>query len=57
MRQTLIAFVVTAAFAGASVVAAPDRTAIDILPQTTILYAEIPNPAGVLSTILDHPLR
>lgn len=57
MRQSLIAFVVTAAFAGASVVAAADRTAIDILPQTTILYAEIPNPAGVLSTILDHPLR
>ena len=31
--------------------------ATQLLPKTTLLYAEIPNPPEVLATIFDHPLR
>lgn len=33
------------------------RSAAQLLPETTVLYAEISNPPGLLSTIFDHPLR
>ena len=36
---------------------ADERTAADLLPESTVLYAEIPNPAELISTIFDHPLR
>lgn len=36
---------------------ADDRTAADLLPPTTILYAEIAQPESVLETIENHPLR
>ncbi|MDA1049682.1 MAG: hypothetical protein O3C40_04270 [Planctomycetota bacterium] len=36
---------------------ADDRTAADLLPPTTILYAEIPEPGMVLELFESHPLR
>lgn len=36
---------------------AKERVATQLMPPQTILYAEIPNPPQLLSTILDHPLR
>ena len=36
---------------------ADDRTAADLLPPTTVLYAEIPQPATVLTLLDNHPLR
>lgn len=36
---------------------ADDRTAADLLPPTTILYAEIPQPASLFDVYENHPLR
>jgi len=36
---------------------ADDRTAADLLPSTTILYAEIPQPEAVIELFEGHPLR
>lgn len=36
---------------------AADRTAVELLPPTTVIYAEIPNPPQLIATIFDHPLR
>jgi hypothetical protein len=36
---------------------ADDRTAADLLPPTTILYAEISQPEAVIELLEDHPLR
>ncbi|MBC8352880.1 MAG: hypothetical protein H8E66_12870 [Planctomycetes bacterium] len=36
---------------------ADDRTAADLLPPSTILYAEIPRPETLLEVLEDHPLR
>ncbi|QDU37532.1 hypothetical protein Mal4_18460 [Maioricimonas rarisocia] len=36
---------------------ADDRPATELLPDSTVLYAEMPRPAKLLGTILDHPLR
>src|SRR6188768_3870675 len=40
----------------ASFAIAAEKTASDLLPPTTIGYLEIPQPAKVLSLVLDHPL-
>ncbi len=42
---------------GSEPLAAADRVATKLLPPQTVLYAEIPNPPQLLSTIFDHPLR
>ncbi|HRX81645.1 MAG TPA: hypothetical protein P5307_21400, partial [Pirellulaceae bacterium] len=36
---------------------ADDRTAADLLPATTVIYAEIPQPAALLDVLENHPLR
>lgn len=36
---------------------AENRVATRLMPPQTVLYAEIPNPPELLSTIFDHPLR
>jgi len=36
---------------------ADDRRAVDLLPATTVIYAEMPQPADLVETILEHPLR
>jgi hypothetical protein len=41
----------------ANIVAAADRTAPELLPETTAFYAEITKPADLIATIFDHPLR
>ncbi len=40
-----------------SPVVADDRVASDLLPPTTILYAEIPQPESVIEVFETHPLR
>lgn len=57
MQRVLFVFVASALMANHGVAEAGDRTAISLLPRTTVLYGEIPNPPALLSTILDHPLR
>lgn len=36
---------------------ADERSATDLLPSTTIAFAEFRDPPGLISTIFDHPLR
>ncbi|HUG67283.1 MAG TPA: hypothetical protein VMM76_06010 [Pirellulaceae bacterium] len=36
---------------------ADDRTAADLLPPSTVVYAELPQPVAVLEVIASHPLR
>ncbi|MFV1968803.1 MAG: hypothetical protein ACC628_25580, partial [Pirellulaceae bacterium] len=38
-------------------VGAAERTAADLLPDTTLLYAELSHPGEVLEGITEHPLR
>ncbi|NNE00107.1 MAG: hypothetical protein HKN47_22535 [Pirellulaceae bacterium] len=33
------------------------RAVVDLLPPTTVLYAELTDPAALLSIVVDHPLR
>jgi len=41
----------------AAAVKIPDRTAAQMLPSTSIFYAEIARPGELLKTVLEHPLR
>lgn len=36
---------------------ADERSALSLLPPTTVVYAEIPDPPTLMSVIFDHPLR
>ena len=36
--------------------AADDRSASDLLPESVVLYAEVPRPKELLSQIIDHPI-
>jgi hypothetical protein len=47
--------VLTLLFIGRLSVAA-DRTAADLLPASTLFYAEVDNPKDLLGLVLDHPL-
>jgi hypothetical protein len=40
----------------AAAVTAAERTALDLLPPTTVVYLEVPKPAEVVRVLLDHPL-
>jgi hypothetical protein len=37
--------------------AAEPQTAADYFPETVVLFAELPDPAGLLDLALDHPVR
>jgi hypothetical protein len=37
--------------------AAPEPTAADLLPASTVFYLEIEHPKDLLELVLDHPLR
>ncbi len=50
-----VAFVVVLVLGAAA--AAEERSAAELLPESTVLYAEIPHPPQLISTIFDHPLR
>ena len=54
-RLSLLPGLVLISLSGNAV--AQDRSADQLLPATTIFYAEIPNPPQLISTIFDHPLR
>ena len=57
MLRALFAFTIAVAVSPETLVFAAERTATKLLPRTTVLYAEIPNPPQLISTILEHPLR
>ena len=40
----------------ASAARAAEKTALDLLPPTTVGYLEVPQPGKVLGVVLDHPL-
>jgi hypothetical protein len=42
---------------GASKPAFAEKHAADLLPPTTVVYAELPEPKKLLDVLLDHPLR
>ncbi len=44
-------------FYGAAPAAAAEKTAAELLPETTVLYAELTNPAELLETVMNHPVR
>ena len=51
-------FLVTAFFACFNLLAtAQERSAAHLLPETTVVFAEIPNPPELIAAIFDHPLR
>jgi hypothetical protein len=58
MKKTLLATcaLALAAFAPPRP-AADDLKATDLLPSTTVFYAEMAEPKKFLATVLDHPLR
>jgi hypothetical protein len=35
---------------------AAEKTAADLLPESVVAYVEVPQPAGVVGLVLDHPL-
>jgi hypothetical protein len=40
----------------ARTISASEKTALDLLPPTTVGYLEVPQPGKVVGTLLDHPL-
>ncbi|MEZ6129799.1 MAG: hypothetical protein R3C59_14040 [Planctomycetaceae bacterium] len=56
MRRFLLLTIVWASL-GAAWGSAADRSALTLLPETTVLYVEFPDPPQLISTIFDHPLR
>lgn len=48
---------ISALFCLTAALPAQERSAADLLPETTVVYAEITNPPELISTIFDHPLR
>jgi hypothetical protein len=56
MRLAVTSLVV--AFTGlvAAGATAAERTAAELLPASTVLYAELSQPKALLATVLDHPL-
>src|SRR5262245_25326560 len=40
----------------ANIASAAEKTALDLLPPTTVGYLEVPRPGKVLQVVLDHPL-
>src|SRR5689334_11925870 len=42
---------------GFSRLSADDRTAADLLPPSTVIYAELPQPSDLIAKILAHPLH
>ncbi|MFG0335897.1 MAG: hypothetical protein ACF8TS_21270 [Maioricimonas sp. JB049] len=55
LRQAALAAALL--FVSLSPALADERPAAELLPDSTVLYAEMPRPAKLLGTILDHPLR
>jgi hypothetical protein len=37
--------------------AAAERTAVDLLPESTVIYVELSQPQELLTTIVDHPIK
>jgi hypothetical protein len=44
------------AFGGSRAISGAEKTALDLLPPTTVGYLEVPKPAEVMGLLLDHPL-
>lgn len=55
MKPTFLT-VVSTLFMSATLLA-QERSAQQLLPDTTVLFAEIPNPPELIAAIFDHPLR
>lgn len=56
MKHVLL-IVMSLSLAVSAIAQERQRSAASLFPETTILYAEIPQPPKLLSSILDHPLR
>ncbi|MEX2215849.1 MAG: hypothetical protein WD768_17190 [Phycisphaeraceae bacterium] len=60
-RQTFtFSFTLAAALLAALLarpIQAAEKTAADLLPASTLIYVEVPQPKKLISTLLDHPLR
>ena len=56
MRSLFCCLAVLAGVALTSSGLAGDKSAADLLPESTVAYLEIPQPGKILDTILDHPL-
>lgn len=54
-RHTLFSLLLTLIAIAPAV--ADERSAAELLPPTTIFYAEVPEPQAVLELLEDHPLR
>ena len=57
LPAALLAIAASVSMARASESAAANKSAAELLPPSTIAYAEIARPKEFLATILDHPLR
>jgi len=53
---TITAATLFLAFVALANAAAAEKTALELLPPTTIGYLEVPNPAEVIGLLVDHPL-
>ena len=59
MKRSIFATAVAALLAATSLSSAPaaEKSADDLMPASTLVYAEIGEPNELLNTALDHPLR
>lgn len=55
--QILTAFSVVTALCPWSNLRADELQASQLLPNTTVAYIEIPHPAAIMNTVLDHPVN
>ncbi|MEO2021063.1 MAG: hypothetical protein ABGX05_04495 [Pirellulaceae bacterium] len=53
----LMALLLVASLASSSRMLAAEKSAAQLLPKSTLLYVSIPQPAELLDTIWNHPLR
>ena len=58
IARTIISRAADSVVAGSAIAEkAAGKTAVELLPATTVVYAEIPKPKQLVETILNHPLR
>jgi hypothetical protein len=48
---------VVSSLAGQASAQTEERTAADLLPMTTLLYAELTDPSALVTQLIEHPLR
>ncbi len=54
--RSMCSWSLAAALLSSGPLLAAEKTAADLLPESVVAYLEVPQPAGALGLVLDHPL-